>query len=66
MPKPGDSFEWGDYNGLDMVLTKALGIYTDNRSEDAGGNSVDAYTTGDFAVTGALPAANAIFANGFE
>lgn len=66
MPKPGDSFEWGDYNGLDMVLTKALGIYTDNRSEDAGGNSVDAYATGDFAVTGPLPAANAIFANGFE
>lgn len=66
MPKPTDGFEWGDYNGLDMALTKALGIYTDNRSEDAGGNTVDAYAAGDFAVTGPLAGTNAIFANGFE
>lgn len=66
MPKPADSFEWGDYNGMDMILTKALGIYTDNRSEDAGGNTVDAYASADFAVTGPLVGANAIFANGFE
>lgn len=66
MPKPGDNFEWGDYNGLDMVLTQALGIYTDNRVEEAGANTVDAYAAGNFAVTGALPAGNAIFANGFE
>lgn len=66
MPKPADSFEWGDYNGMDMILTKALGIYTDNRSEDAGGNTVDAYASADFAVTGPLVGANAIFASGFE
>lgn len=66
MPKPGDAFEWGDYNGLDMILTQALGIYTDNRAEEAGSNSVDAYATGNFAVTGALPGGNNIFANGFE
>ncbi len=66
MPKPSDGFEWGDYNGLDMVLTQALGIYTDNRTEEPGANTVDAYATGNFAVTGALPAGNAIFANGFE
>lgn len=66
MPKPTDGFEWGDYNGMDMALTKALGIYTDNRSEDASGNTVDAYATADFAVTGALPNTDIIFANGFD
>ncbi|HMM65938.1 MAG TPA: sialidase family protein [Dokdonella sp.] len=66
MPKPTDGFEWGDYNGMDMALTKALGIYTDNRSEDAAGNTVDAYATADFAVTGTLPDSDIIFANGFD
>jgi Neuraminidase (sialidase) len=66
MPKPNDGFEWGDYNGMDMALTKALGIYTDNRSEDASGNTVDAYSTADFAVTGTLPSNDLIFADGFD
>jgi Neuraminidase (sialidase) len=66
MPKPGDSFEWGDYNGMDMQLTKALGIYTDNRVEEPGSNTVDAYAAGDFAVTGPLSGVDPVFANGFE
>ena len=62
-----DGFEWGDYNGMDMQLTKALGIYTDRRDEaDGQGLTVDAYATDAFAVIGALPAANGVFANGFE
>jgi hypothetical protein len=65
MPKPTSSFEWGDYNGMDMALTQALGIYTDNRDEgDGAGISRDAYAVGDFAVTGAI--SDVIFANGFE
>lgn len=65
MPKPTSSFEWGDYNGMDMVLTQALGIYTDNRDEgDGSGISRDAYAVGDFAVTGAI--SDVIFANGFD
>jgi hypothetical protein len=65
MPKPTSSFEWGDYNGMDMALTQALGIYTDNRDEgDGAGISRDAYAVGDFAITGALT--DVIFANGFD
>ena len=65
MPKPTSSFEWGDYNGMDMVLTQALGIYTDNRDEgDGAGISRDAYAVGDFAVTGAI--SDVIFVNGFD
>lgn len=64
-PKPADSFEWGDYNGMDMALSKAVGIFTDNRSEDASGNTQDVYSATDFAVTGALGEAP-LFKNGFE
>ena len=28
-----DSFEWGDYNGMDMVMQDIMAIYTDNRDE---------------------------------
>jgi hypothetical protein len=64
-PKPADSFEWGDYNGMDIALNKALGIFTDNRAEGGGGNTVDVYSAGDFAVTGAL-IETPLFKNGFE
>lgn len=65
MPKPTNSFEWGDYNGMDMVLSQALGIYTDNRDEgDGSGITRDAYAVGDFAVTGGI--SDVIFANGFD
>ena len=64
-PKPADSFEWGDYNDMGMTLSKAVGIFTDNRSEDASGNTQDVYSATDFAVTGVLPEAP-LFKNGFE
>jgi hypothetical protein len=62
-PKPGDTFEWGDYNGMDMQLQKAVGIFTDNRAETGAGDSVDAYSTRDFAVTGPV---DRIWYSGFE
>ncbi|MEM7587235.1 MAG: sialidase family protein [Acidobacteriota bacterium] len=44
---PDDSFEWGDYNGLDVVMGQALAVYTDNRSETTrGGDSLDIYAIG--------------------
>ncbi len=64
MTPANDGFEWGDYNGMDMALTKALGIYTDRRDEsDGSGVTVDAYAVDAFAVTGAL---DGLFGNGFE
>ena len=49
-PNISDSFEFGDYNGMDMVLDQVIAIYTDNRDE-AGGSaqSKDAYAAGGFA-----------------
>ena len=42
-----NSFEFGDYNGLDMVLDALVAIFTDNRNEDALlGDSVDIYGAG--------------------
>lgn len=39
-----DLFEYGDYNGLDVVVGNLLASFTDNRSEDGGsGDSVDVY-----------------------
>lgn len=49
-PKIDDNFEWGDYNGLDIVLDNAIAIYTDNRDELGGtARSVDTYGIGGFA-----------------
>ncbi|MEM8996105.1 MAG: DNRLRE domain-containing protein [Acidobacteriota bacterium] len=46
-PNIADSFEWGDYNGLDAVLSDVIAIYTDNRSETGGGgDSIDIYAAG--------------------
>ena len=46
-PNIGDSFEFGDYNGLDIVLSDLIAIYTDNRNEGGGGgDSVDVYAAG--------------------
>jgi subtilisin-like proprotein convertase family protein len=48
-PNIAGSFEWGDYNGLDVQLEHALAIYTDNRIEPGeGSNTVDAYVSGGF------------------
>ena len=44
-PNIADSFEFGDYNGLDAGSLGLLSIFTDNRDEsDGSGNSVDVYT----------------------
>ncbi len=43
-PNISDSFEWGDYNGLDITATKVLPIWTDNRTETQRVDSVDVYT----------------------
>ncbi len=61
-PQINDFFEWGDYNGLDVVMNDLIAIYTDNRNEGGGtADSVDVYAAGT-QVTGA----NEIFSDGFE
>ena len=46
-PKINDSFEFGDYNGLDVVMNDVIAIFTDNRNEGGGGgDSVDVYAAG--------------------
>ncbi|MEM1205981.1 MAG: DNRLRE domain-containing protein [Acidobacteriota bacterium] len=46
-PNIGDAFEFGDYNGLDAVMSDLIAIYTDNRNEGGGGgDSVDVYAAG--------------------
>ena len=43
-PNIADSFEFGDYNGLDIVVNDMIAIFTDNRNEGGGGgDSVDVY-----------------------
>ena len=61
-PKPSDSFEWGDYNGMDLVVDQLIGIYTDNRHETGGsGDSIDVYAVGTMTAPSDL-----IFADSFE
>ncbi|HEX9733784.1 MAG TPA: choice-of-anchor J domain-containing protein [Thermoanaerobaculia bacterium] len=46
-PKIDDSFELGDYNGLDAVMSDVIAVFTDNRPEGGGGgDSVDVYAAG--------------------
>ena len=46
-PNIADSFEFGDYNGLDIVLNDLIAVFTDNRNESGGGgDSVDVYASG--------------------
>ena len=43
-PNIADGFEWGDYNGLDVVMNDLMAIFTDNRKEGTEvGDSVDVY-----------------------
>ena len=59
-PNINDSFEWGDYNGLDVVLQNLIAIYTDNRDESGGtAQSVDVYAIG-ITPGGAAPGAGAV------
>ncbi|MCP3961635.1 MAG: hypothetical protein GY719_27660 [bacterium] len=60
-PNISNSFEWGDYNGLDVVMGDLIAIFTDNRDEGGGGaQSVDVYAYGGTASN------DSIFADGFE
>jgi len=46
-PNIVNSFEFGDYNGLDVIMNDLIAIYTDNRNESGGsGDSVDVYASG--------------------
>lgn len=46
-PNLSDGFEFGDYNGLDIVASNLIAIYTDNRDESGGtAASKDAYGIG--------------------
>lgn len=46
-PQIDTGFEWGDYNGLDVVGNQLVTIFTDNRNESGGGtDSVDVYAAG--------------------
>jgi hypothetical protein len=46
-PQVDDSFEWGDYNGLDIVGSQLMTIFTDNRNEGGGAaDSIDVYSAG--------------------
>jgi len=57
-----DPNEWGDYNGMDMVMNDIMAIYTDNRDETGGtAESVDVYVKGGFAPTGGNVAPTANF-----
>lgn len=43
-PNISDSFEFGDYNGADIVLNDLISVYTDNRNESGGSSqSIDVY-----------------------
>ena len=58
-PDIANGFEFGDYNGLDVVMNDLIAIFTDNRPE-GGGNTVDVY------VVGAAASNAGIFTDGFE
>jgi hypothetical protein len=46
-PQIDTGFEWGDYNGLDVIGQQLVGVYTDNRNEAGGAtDSVDVYAVG--------------------
>jgi hypothetical protein len=46
-PRINDSFEFGDYNGLDAVMNDLIAVWTDNRFEGGGsGDSIDVYGAG--------------------
>ncbi|MFN7960709.1 MAG: hypothetical protein U0002_05500 [Thermoanaerobaculia bacterium] len=57
-PHIEDSFQWGDYNGLDVVGAQLIAIFTDNRNESSGtADSVDAYAAAPGSVACTPPAA---------
>ena len=60
-PHIDDVFEFGDYGGLDIVMSDLVSIYTDNRSESGElGDSIDIYASG-IAPGGGEPSAGRIY-----
>lgn len=60
-PHMEDFFQFGDYNGLDVVADQLISVFTDNRNEGGGASdSPDIYAAGQTA------GSSAIFADGFE
>jgi len=54
-PNSTSGFEFGDYNGFDIGSNLVgLGIFSDNRIEDGGGNDMDVYVAPTEAPVGAL------------
>ncbi|MEM8996893.1 MAG: sialidase family protein [Acidobacteriota bacterium] len=46
-PKINNNFEFGDYNGMDVVMDRLITVFTDNRDESGGSSqSVDIYAAG--------------------
>ena len=61
-PHMEDFFQFGDYNGLDVVMSELIAVFTDNRDETGGtGDSPDIYAAGQ-----SVDGGSAIFADGFE
>jgi hypothetical protein len=61
-PHLEDFFQFGDYNGLDVVMSDLIAVFTDNREEGGGGSdSPDIYAAGQV-----LEGSIAIFSDGFE
>jgi subtilisin-like proprotein convertase family protein len=57
-PHIEDTFQWGDYNGLDVLGSQVLGVFTDNRNEGGGAtDSVDVYAAAAPAGGGCTPPA---------
>ncbi len=62
-PAINDGFEFGDYNGMDVVMNDLIAIFTDNRNESGGGgDSVDVYAAGRLLESAVVE----IFIDGFE
>ena len=60
-PKINNGFEFGDYNGMDVVMDRLITVFTDNRSESGGsGDSIDIYAAG------VTVSSTDIFADDFE
>ncbi|MEO1087828.1 MAG: sialidase family protein, partial [Acidobacteriota bacterium] len=46
-PDINGTFEFGDYNGMDVVMDRLITIFTDNRDESGGSaQSIDVYAAG--------------------
>jgi BNR/Asp-box repeat len=61
-PHMEDGFQFGDYNGLDVVMSELIAVFSDNRNESGGTtDSVDIYAAGRTVAGGP-----SIFADDFE